>query len=162
MTLRSGFVTILGRPNVGKSTLLNALVGSKIAIVAAKPQTTRAALSGVVTVDHRYPFAGHLIPQSRDKQENSDTEPVAQIIFVDTPGIHQPESRLDEQMMEEVRSSLAERDLLLFLADASQPFHRRDESALDWIKRAGAASFLVLNKIDRIKKAAMLDRKSVV
>jgi len=118
MKTRSGFVTILGRPNAGKSTLLNRLAGSKIAIVTAKPQTTRAALSGVVTVDGKYPYAAELLRRNPELAELPASEPLAQIIFLDTPGIQDPRTRLDQQMMEEVRAGLAESDLLLFLADS--------------------------------------------
>src|SRR3990170_5879242 len=126
MPIHSGFVTILGRPNTGKSTLLNALVGSKIAIITAKPQTTRAALSGVLTLDIRHALASELLRVHPELREQAGSEPLAQIVFLDTPGIHQPATRLDQQMMEEVRASLAERDLLLFLVDATQPFGSRD------------------------------------
>src|SRR3972149_4898035 len=133
MKIRSGFVTILGRPNVGKSTLLNKLVGAKIAIVRAKP------------------------PKNLPEPAPGPTSaPLAQIIFLDTPGLHDPETRLGRQMMEEVRAGLAERDLLLFLADASRPFGSRDAAALDWVRRAGTATFLLLNKIDLIAKHKLL------
>ncbi|MBI3933821.1 MAG: GTPase Era [Acidobacteria bacterium] len=156
MKTRSGFVTILGRPNVGKSTLLNNLVGAKIAIVSAKPQTTRAALSGVVTVDAKYPYAAELLRRLELSGVRAHSEPIAQIIFLDTPGIHDPETRLGRQMMEEVRAGLAERDLLLFLADASRPIGSRDEEALAWTRRAGTCTFLLLNKIDQIAKPKLL------
>jgi GTP-binding protein Era len=156
MSTRSGFVTILGRPNAGKSTLLNQLAGSKLAIVSAKPQTTRAAITGVVTIDAGYPFAQELLRRSPELRERPSSEPLAQIIFLDTPGIQDPRTRLDTQMMEEVRGGLADRDLLLFLADASEHVGARDEAALDWVRRAGAPSFLVLNKIDRIPKLQVL------
>src|SRR5208283_1651518 len=94
----SGFVSLVGRPNSGKSTLLNALVGQKIAIVADKPQTTRTAIQGVVTL------------------------PQAQIVFVDTPGIHKADSALNKRLMDTVRNALEECDLLLFVADAARPF----------------------------------------
>jgi GTPase len=155
MKTRSGFVTILGRPNVGKSTLINKLVGVKIAIVSAKPQTTRAAVSGVVTVDAQYPFAGELLDKLPEVDRKSE-DPLAQIIFLDTPGIHDPASRLGRLMMEEVRGALAERDLLLFLADATRPFGSRDEAALDWVRRAGTPTFLLLNKIDQVAKHKLL------
>ena len=152
MKFRSGFVTILGRPNVGKSTLLNALVGTKIAIVAQKPQTTRTAIQGVLTVRAKQ------ISESAAKAKGAGepSHPVAQIIFLDTPGLQQPATRLDEQMMEEVRAALAGRDLLLLLVDASRPFSRRDQAVLDAVKQAGAPSFLVLNKVDRVRKSALL------
>lgn len=156
MPIRSGFVTILGRPNVGKSTLLNKLVGSKVAIVSAKPQTTRTALSGVVTVDAEYPYAGELLRRIPEQERQPGAEPLAQIIFLDTPGIHDPETRLGRQMMEEVRAGLAERDLLLFLLDASRSFGSRDQEALAWVRRAGTTAYLLLNKIDRVAKLKLL------
>ena len=100
-SLRSGFVTILGRPNAGKSTMLNALAGSKIAIVSAKPQTTRTALSGVVTLDRDYPYAAELLRRHPEFAARDISKPYAQIIFLDTPGIQDPKTRLDQQMMEE-------------------------------------------------------------
>jgi GTP-binding protein Era len=101
--LKSGFVAILGRPNVGKSTLLNALTGEKVAIVTPKPQTTRNRIAGVVEVP------------ARKKQH-----PAAQIVFVDTPGVHKPGSQLDRRMLQEVYSALDTRDLVLVLVDASR------------------------------------------
>jgi GTPase len=130
---RSGFVTILGRPNAGKSTLLNALIGQKVAIVADKPQTTRTAIQGVVTL------------------------PEAQIVFIDTPGIHRADSPINKRMMEAVRASLDQRDLLLFLVDASRPFTERDAHAVDLVKKADTPTILVLTKIDLLRdKADML------
>src|ERR1700724_294700 len=110
---KSGFVSILGRPNAGKSTLLNALVGQKVAIVADKPQTTRTAIQGVVTL------------------------PGAQIVFVDTPGIHKADSQLNKRLMDTVRNELEERDLLLFLADAARKFGPEDRRAVDVARRIG-------------------------
>src|SRR5579864_7307770 len=104
---RSGFVSLLGRPNSGKSTLLNALVGGKLAIVSEKPQTTRTSIQGVLTVDK------------------------AQIVFLDTPGIHESTTLLNKHMMEMVRSALADRDVLLYLADSTTPFTDQDRKALD-------------------------------
>src|SRR6516225_4425737 len=108
---RSGFVSIIGRPNAGKSTLLNALVGQKVAIVADKPQTTRTSIQGVVTL------------------------PDAQIVFIDTPGIHKADSPLNKRLMDTVRTSLEERDLLLFVADAARPFGEEDKQAIDIVRR---------------------------
>src|SRR5438309_1491822 len=103
ISLRSGFVAIVGRPNVGKSTLLNALTGEKIAIVTAKPQTTRNRIAGVVEVP-----------------EHKNTRPAAQIVFVDTPGVHKPGSQLDRRMLQEVYEALETRDVVLVLVDASR------------------------------------------
>jgi GTP-binding protein Era len=101
--LKSGFVAILGRPNVGKSTLLNALTGEKVAIVTAKPQTTRNRIMGVVEVP-----------------AHKNTNPAAQIIFVDTPGVHKPGSQLDRRMLQEVYEALEARDVVLVLMDATR------------------------------------------
>jgi GTPase len=101
--LKSGFVAILGRPNVGKSTLLNALTGEKVAIVTAKPQTTRNRIAGVVEVAAR-----------------KGKHPAAQIVFVDTPGVHKPGSQLDRRMLHEVHEALETRDVVLVLVDATR------------------------------------------
>ena len=129
---KSGFVSLIGRPNAGKSTLLNALVGQKVAIVADKPQTTRTSIQGVVTL------------------------PEAQIVFIDTPGIHKADSPLNKRLMDTVRASLAERDLLLYVADASKPFVPEDAKAVDLARKAGSPVALVLNKIDLVKEKARL------
>jgi GTP-binding protein Era len=130
---RSGFVSIIGRPNAGKSTLLNALVGQKVAIVADKPQTTRTSIQGVLTL------------------------PEAQIVFLDTPGIHNADSPLNKRLMEAVRGALEERDLLLFLADATRPVEEEDRHAVDMLRKRQTPAFLVPTKIDLLKdKAAML------
>jgi GTP-binding protein Era len=128
----SGFVSLVGRPNTGKSTLLNALVGQKLAIVADKPQTTRTAIQGVATL------------------------PGAQIVFVDTPGIHKADSALNKRLMDTVRNSLEERDLLLFLADATRPPAEPDRRAIDMVRRVETPTLLVLNKIDLIKEKPRL------
>ncbi len=127
---KSGFVSLVGRPNAGKSTLLNALVGQKVAIVADKPQTTRTSIQGVVTL------------------------PDAQIVFVDTPGIHKADSQLNKRLMHTVRASLEERDLLLFLVDAAREFTVEDRRSLDMATKTGAPVVLVLNKIDLLSDKA--------
>lgn len=124
---RSGFVSILGLPNAGKSTLLNALVGSKVAIVADKPQTTRVSVQGVWT--------GR----------------TGQIVFLDTPGIHRSDTLFNKRMMAEVRSALDQRDLLLYVADAAHSPGDRDREAIDMLRRAETPAILVLNKIDRVR-----------
>jgi GTP-binding protein Era len=121
---KSGFVSLVGRPNAGKSTLLNALVGQKVAIVADKPQTTRTSIQGVVTL------------------------PEAQIVFVDTPGIHKADSQLNKRLMDTVRASLEERDLLLFLVDAARAFTAEDRRALDVAIKTKTPVVLVLTKVD--------------
>jgi GTP-binding protein Era len=121
---KSGFVSLVGRPNAGKSTLLNAFVGQKVAIVADKPQTTRTSIQGVVTTKE------------------------AQIVFVDTPGIHKADSQLNKRLMDTVRASLEERDLLLFLVDATRAFTVEDRRALDLATKTGTPMVLVLNKVD--------------
>jgi len=128
----SGFVSIVGRPNAGKSTLLNALVGAKLAIVTDKPQTTRTSVQGIYTTT------------------------TAQVIFLDTPGIHKSGSLFNRRMISEVRAALEQRDLLLYLVDATRPFTDNDMHALDMIRKSGTPAFLVLNKIDRIREKARL------
>jgi GTP-binding protein Era len=128
----SGFVSLLGRPSTGKSTLLNALVGTKVAIVSDKPQTTRALIQGAVNL------------------------PGAQIIFLDTPGIHKADSLFNRRMMESVQAALSERDLLLFLTDASLPFTEADQAAIGILPKGETPVFLVLNKIDRVRDKGRL------
>ena len=123
----SGFVSLVGLPNAGKSTLLNALVGAKVAIVSAKPQTTRTLIQGVVTTER------------------------AQIVFLDTPGIHKPDSLFNRRMMETIRAALAERDLLLYVVDASRPARDEDLEGVEMVRRIATPTLLVLNKIDRVK-----------
>lgn len=129
---KSGFVSLIGRPNSGKSTLLNALVGQKVAIVADKPQTTRTAIQGVATL------------------------PDAQIVFIDTPGIHKADSALNKRLMDAVRGALEERDLLLFVADASHPVGDEDRRAIDIARKRETPVVLVLNKIDLVKDKSKL------
>lgn len=128
---RAGFVSIAGRPNAGKSTLLNALIGEKLAIVARQAQTTRTAIQGVLTV------------------------PDAQIIFTDTPGIHESNTLFNKRMMRIVRGALEDRDLILYVVDATKPLGEEDRKAVSALKKS-ALSLLVLNKTDRIQDKRLL------
>src|SRR5512146_894420 len=136
--MKSGFVTILGRPNAGKSTLLNALVGEKLAIVTHKPQTTRNRVQGIVNL--------------RAKKGRPQT----QIVLIDTPGVHRAGTQLDRKMMHEVREAMEGCDLVLHIVDASRRFAAEDEFALSLIKKAGTPTILLLNKIDLIEKGRLL------
>ncbi len=128
---RAGFVAIAGRPNAGKSTLLNALVGQKVAITAPQAQTTRTSIRGVIS------------------------SPDWQIVFIDTPGIHKSDTLFNKRMMGNVRSALQDRELVLFLADASKPVSTEDEHAVSSLASSGKA-LLVLNKIDRVPDKRLL------
>jgi GTPase len=138
MPFRSGFVCILGRPNAGKSTLLNALVGEKLAIISPKPQTTRNRIQGVVH-----------IPKRKGKDGG-------QIVLIDTPGVHKPDSSLGRKMMVEVREALEGCDLVLVLIDVTHKLDPRDQFALDLVKQSKAKAFLILNKIDLIREKSKL------
>jgi GTP-binding protein Era len=138
MPFRSGFVCILGRPNAGKSTLLNALVGEKLAIISPKPQTTRNRIQGIVHIRKR-------------KGEDG-----VQIVLIDTPGVHKPDSSLGRKMMVEVREALEGCDLVLVIMDATHKFDSRDQFALDLVRQSGTKAFLLLNKIDLIAEKARL------
>ena len=133
--MKSGFVAILGRPNVGKSTLLNALVGSKVSIVTNRPQTTRDAIQGVLT------------------------RPEGQIVFVDSPGIHEPRQALGRRMMREVRRATSGCDLVLLVIDAAAPFRAGDQSAVDRVRKTKIPAYLLLNKIDLLpsKRSLLLE-----
>ena len=157
LRVKSGFVAILGRPNVGKSTLLNALTGEKVAIVTAKPQTTRNRILGVVEVPAR-----------------KGQHPAAQIVFVDTPGVHKPGSQLDRRMLQEVHEALESRDLVLVLMDATRKIRldsdpsqvsklrpgatteSEDELLFSLIRKLDCPVFLVLTKIDLVRKDQLL------
>ena len=130
--LKSGFVSIVGRPNSGKSTLLNRLVGQKISIVTHQPQTTRNIVRGIVT------------------------DPEGQIVFLDTPGIHKPLHRLNERMMRFMLDSLKQIDIVMLIVDASTAHGRGDAFALDLIRRVQTRRYLLLNKIDKIPKLQLL------
>ncbi len=156
--LKSGFVAILGRPNAGKSTLMNALTGEKVAIVTPKPQTTRNRIIGVLEVAAR-----------------KKVHPAAQIVFVDTPGVHKPSSHLDRRMLQEVHEALETRDVVLVLMDASrrvqleaagEPAEAHQHGKPNWasedeflyslIRGLDCPVFLVLTKIDLVAKDVLL------
>jgi len=181
MALRSGFVSIIGRPNAGKSTLLNALLGQKLAIVTHKPQTTRTRIVGVVEVP------------LKKKVKGVAGHPAAQVVLVDTPGVHKPETQLDRRMMQEVHDALESRDVVLFIVDVTHRLPRaekavvavegedaeetaakavaagkrftaskramsarEDDFALQLVKKLECPVMLVLNKIDAVKKEELL------
>lgn len=125
--MRSGFVALAGRPNAGKSTLINSLIGEKVAIVSSKPQTTRSEIRGIYT------------------DEN------CQIIFTDTPGIHKPKFRLESRMNKEAADVIQGVDLIYLVVDASVPYAKGDEFVLNMVKNMGLPVFLVLNKMDKMK-----------
>jgi len=134
MPLHSGFVCILGRPNAGKSTLLNALVGEKLAIISPKPQTTRNRIQGVMN-----------IPKQKGRA-------AAQIVLIDTPGVHKPDSSLGRKMMTEVREGLEGCDLLLMIVDVKQRPGVEDKFLLEMVKKAATPAVLLLNKVDLLGK----------
>ncbi len=138
MAFHSGFVSIIGRPNAGKSTLLNALVGEKLAIVTRKPQTTRNRIQGIVNV------------------ERKGKRPAGQIVLVDTPGVHKPINSLNRRMMKEVYDALEGCDLLLLIVDATAKFGTGDQFVLDIVKKSGQPCFLLLNKVDALEKQKLL------
>jgi GTPase len=138
MSFRSGFVSIIGRPNAGKSTLLNALIGEKVAIVTEKPQTTRTRIQGMLNVKAR------------------PGRPAAQIVFVDTPGVHKPDSQLNRKMLQEIHQALESRDLILLIVDATQHFGPGDQHVLELVKKTDGPVFLLLNKIDKLHKEKLL------
>jgi GTP-binding protein Era len=129
---KSGFVAIVGRPNAGKSTLVNALVGQKVAIVSPKPQTTRNRIQGILNRDN------------------------AQIVLIDTPGIHKPRNILSRQMMDELQHALEGIDVLSLIVDASAGTGPGDKFAIEWVHRFRGPVFLLLNKVDCVKKPQLL------
>jgi GTP-binding protein Era len=130
--VKSGFVSFIGRPNAGKSTLLNRLVGEKLAIVSDKPQTTRNRILGV----RNYPDA--------------------QVVFLDTPGIHRPLHRMNVRMVDAARDTISEVDIVGLVVDASEKSGRGDRYVFDMLKEVETPIFLILNKIDLIKKTRLL------
>jgi len=129
---RSGYVALVGRTNVGKSTFLNAVMEAKVAIVSAKPQTTRRKILGIKTTER------------------------GQAVFFDCPGIHKPHFRLNELMMKEVRDALHDADLVLFFVDIGAAQH--DEFIFDLLRESSKAVFLVINKIDKLNKGRVLEK----
>ncbi|MTI61295.1 MAG: GTPase Era [Firmicutes bacterium] len=134
MAFKSGFATIIGRPNVGKSTLINTIIGEKIAITSPKPQTTRNKIQSIYTAEE------------------------GQVIFVDTPGIHKAKNKLDEYMLEQAFKSLEGIDLVIILLDATSPFGHGDEYILQHSKAQGLPFLLVLNKIDSLSNKMLASR----
>jgi GTP-binding protein Era len=132
VTRKFGFVSLVGRPNAGKSTLLNRLVGSKLAIVSDKPQTTRTRILGVKNY------------------------PAAQVVFLDTPGIHRPLHRMNVRMVDAAMDAMREIDVLVLVVDVSEPIGKGDQFVLDLVSKAKAPVFLVLNKIDLVRKPKLL------
>ncbi|MBR2594185.1 MAG: GTPase Era [Firmicutes bacterium] len=128
----SGFVTLAGKPNVGKSTLMNCLMGEKIAITSYKPQTTRNKIHAILTRDN------------------------FQMIFIDTPGIHKPKSKLGTFMMRSVENALSQVDVCLFLVEPYEKISERDRFALNKLKKVDTPVFLVINKIDTVEKSKLL------
>lgn len=131
MSFRSGYVAIVGRPNVGKSTLLNNILGQKVSIVTSRPQTTRKRITGIKTLED------------------------CQIIFIDTPGIHKPLHKLGEFMVQEAIEALKDVDLILFMVEPKEP-GGGERFILDLIKKTDKRCILIINKVDLIKKAELL------
>lgn len=126
MSVRSGFVSIIGRPNVGKSTFLNTVIGQKVAIVSNKPQTTRNRIQGIYTSES------------------------AQIIFIDTPGIHRPRHKLGEYMVKVAESTVRDADVILYIVDAAADVGPGEEHVMEMLKNVTPPVFLVINKIDLV------------
>ena len=125
---KSGFVTLIGRPNVGKSTLMNMLIGEKISIISSKPQTTRNKIQTILTTDN------------------------AQVVFIDTPGLHTAKSKLGEYMVKSAETTMNDVDLVLYLIEPFEKIKDSDKAILDRLKNVTTPVFLVINKIDTINK----------
>lgn len=134
MSFKSGFIAIIGRPNAGKSTLINALVNTKVAIVSDKPQTTRNAIRGI---------------------RSTESE---QLVFIDTPGIHKPQHELGKVMNKESYTSMSGADLIYYIVDATQKFGSGDQFVLDLMKNYDVPVFLLLNKVDKLSKDKVFAR----
>jgi len=129
---KSGFISIIGRPNVGKSTFINRVIGQKIAIMSDKPQTTRNKVQGVLTTNQ------------------------AQFVFIDTPGIHKPKHKLGDFMMKVAQNTLKEVDVILFMVNAEEGYGRGEEFILEKFQNIKTPVFLIINKIDRIHPDKLL------
>jgi GTP-binding protein Era len=129
---KSGFVTIVGRPNVGKSTLMNKIIGQKIAITSNKPQTTRNRIMTVYTNDE------------------------GQIVFLDTPGLHKAKNKLGNYMMNAANSSIKDADVVLFMIEANKPIGNAEKDIIEDLKKVSQPKILVINKVDAIKKEALI------
>lgn len=137
--MRSGFVPIVGRPNVGKSTLVNSLVGQKVAITSSRPQTTRNAIRGVLTV-------------------HDEDVPSAQMVFVDTPGLHRPRTELGNRLNGLVYGTLAEADVVVFVIDATQPVGPGDRRIAERLGRSGTEVVVVVNKVDAADRGEVISQ----
>ena len=131
---RTVFISIVGRPNVGKSTIMNRILGEKIAIVSNKPQTTRNCIRGILT-------------------EGED-----QFVFFDTPGIHRPQNRLGDYMGTAAKSGMQQGDVVMLVVDVNKPVSKTEEEIIDYLKREGVPSILVLNKIDTVRREMIAEK----
>lgn len=132
-SFKSGFISIIGRPNVGKSTFINRMVGQKIAIMSDKPQTTRNKVQGIVTTER------------------------SQMIFIDTPGVHKPKHRLGDFMLKVARSTLSEVDVIMFMVNADEKIGTGDRFIMEWLERSETPVFLIINKIDLVHPDELLE-----
>lgn len=130
---KSGFVALIGKPNVGKSTLLNSILASKVAITTSKPQTTRDNIRGILT-----------------KQD-------CQIVFIDTPGIHNPKAKLNQLMVANAYKTISDVDIILYLIDASKPLDKGDSIICQYLAKVDKPKFLIVNKIDKLMKSELID-----
>ncbi len=131
--IKSGFVALIGKPNVGKSTLLNSILSRKVAITTSKPQTTRDNIRGILTTED------------------------AQIIFIDTPGIHKAKIKLNEVMVQHAYDTIKDVDIILFLIDATKGFDKADQVIDEYLTKVNKPKFLLINKIDKLNKSNLLD-----
>ncbi|MBQ4140917.1 MAG: GTPase Era [Clostridia bacterium] len=131
---RTVFISIVGRPNVGKSTIMNRILGEKVAIVSNKPQTTRNCIRGILT-------------------EGED-----QFVFFDTPGIHRPQNRLGDYMVTAARSGMQQGDVVMLVVDVNKPVSKTEEEIIEYLKREGVPSVLVLNKIDTVRRDMIAEK----